>query len=491
MYKDKDLSSRRGVTRRGFLTVAVSAIVAGVVAGVGAYYAGTLSAPAAVTREVTKTVERVTTATVTKTVTATTATTPITTPTAPPAGEEIRIGTVQSLTGSHAGFGFGTLWGVQKAVEDINALGGVKVGGRRIPVRLITYDDGSDPSKTAALVTQCITVDNVVAMIGNDPPALGNPQCVTADRLRTPMVIASPFEPWYAAGPYTYVWNIGFNIGTPPPPGDPKYGKRGYTILDVIFGFTDKFADQTNRRVAVVACDDGDGTAWYAIFGPALAERGYKPYRVEEKFGLYPPGTMDFSSLITAWKEYGAEILWGNLPGVDFGTLWRQAKLLGWRPKLAYLGRGALFYDDVVAWGGDLPLGVACEVWWDPCYPYPGIGGRTSGSLAEEWVKEKLTPPNRMLGYSGYPKAQLLFDAIERAGSLDKEAINRALAETDNVIVLTGPVKFTDKHNSPVPLVIKQWVKTDKPWVWEDVVVYSDHPDIPAQREPIFPLPPI
>jgi branched-chain amino acid transport system substrate-binding protein len=49
--------SSRGVTRRGFLTVAVSAIVAGVVAGVGAYYAGTLSAPVKeVVKEVTKTI---------------------------------------------------------------------------------------------------------------------------------------------------------------------------------------------------------------------------------------------------------------------------------------------------------------------------------------------------------------------------------------------------------------------------------------------------
>jgi len=62
-------SSRgRGVSRRGFLTVAVSAIVAGVVAGVGAYYAGTLAAPV---KEVTKTLEQTVRETVTRTVTTT------------------------------------------------------------------------------------------------------------------------------------------------------------------------------------------------------------------------------------------------------------------------------------------------------------------------------------------------------------------------------------------------------------------------------------
>jgi len=103
------LSFRRGVTRRGFLTVAVSAIVAGVVAGVGAYYAGSLAAPVKeVVKEVTRTVTSTTTlapgapvtttvtitpppTTVTKTVTTTiTATTPTT-----PTRKAIRIGTTQ------------------------------------------------------------------------------------------------------------------------------------------------------------------------------------------------------------------------------------------------------------------------------------------------------------------------------------------------------------------------------------------------------------
>jgi len=72
----KDLSARRGVSRRGFLTVAVSAIVAGVVAGVGAYYAGTLAAPVKeVVKEITKTLERPITITETRTETRTVTTT--------------------------------------------------------------------------------------------------------------------------------------------------------------------------------------------------------------------------------------------------------------------------------------------------------------------------------------------------------------------------------------------------------------------------------
>ena len=108
-----DASSGGGVTRRGFLTVAVSAIVAGVVAGVGAYYAGSLAAPVKeVVKEVTRTVTSTTTlapgAPVTTTVTVTppttvtkTVTTTITATTTPtPTRKELRIGI--GTTGSMA-----------------------------------------------------------------------------------------------------------------------------------------------------------------------------------------------------------------------------------------------------------------------------------------------------------------------------------------------------------------------------------------------------
>ena len=75
------MSGEQRISRRGFLTVAVSAIVAGVVAGVGGYYAGLLSAPV---KEVTRTVERTVTTTTTLAPGAPYTTTVTTTITPPP-----------------------------------------------------------------------------------------------------------------------------------------------------------------------------------------------------------------------------------------------------------------------------------------------------------------------------------------------------------------------------------------------------------------------
>jgi branched-chain amino acid transport system substrate-binding protein len=57
------------------------------------------------------------------------------------AGEPIKIGTTQALTGHYAEFGIEQLRGLQMWVADVNSRGALL--GR--PVELVHYDDGSRP----------------------------------------------------------------------------------------------------------------------------------------------------------------------------------------------------------------------------------------------------------------------------------------------------------------------------------------------------------
>ncbi|MCJ7655850.1 MAG: amino acid ABC transporter substrate-binding protein, partial [Dehalococcoidia bacterium] len=79
-------------------------------------------------------------------------------------------------------------------------------------------------------------------------------------------------------------------------------------------------------------------------------------------------------------------------------------------------------------------------------------------------------------------------DAIERAGTLDGEKVNAALAATD-LMTVRHRVKFEANHFSRGPLVFGQWQKTNNPWVWECPVVFSKHDFIKATTSPIFPIP--
>ena len=83
-----------------------------------------------------------------------------------------------------------------------------------------------------------------------------------------------------------------------------------------------------------------------------------------------------------------------------------------------------------------------------------------------------------------------LADAIQRAGSLDPEKVNDALAKTD-MKTIVNRVKFNADHFNYGPVMFfGQWFKTDTPEKFELKIVYSANPDFaPASAPPIFPMP--
>jgi branched-chain amino acid transport system substrate-binding protein len=428
--------------------------------------------------------------------------TPAPTP-SPPAKEipkEIRVGTVSSLTGMFAGFGTGGSWGLSAAVDDVNRIGGVYVKeyDAQIPIRHILLNSESDPIKGGTLTENLILGEKINFLVSNpEPITVHIEKNNLADRYKIPHVGGvGPFEPYCAVREevethWEYTWCCSFGIATPPPEGDPRHGNPGYTILETWKTWLDLFGDQTNKTIGVYASDDPDGIGWFGLFGEAIGEWGYNVVGYEDKLGLFPMGTTDFRPLIQEWKDNEVEIIWGNCPAPDFGTMWRQARSMDFKPKMVGAARAALFYTEVAAWGGDLPLGCFIEMWWHPSFDpeqCPGIGGTTPQSLAERWTEDTGLPINISTGWA-YPGIQVLADAIERAGTLDGDAVNAAIAET-NLQTIDHLIKYDPvTHHTWSPLFIGQWYKTDTPEGWELPVVFSTHDFINTWAEPIFPIP--
>lgn len=414
---------------------------------------------------------------------------------APAAGGEVVLGTVCPLTGMFTGFGEGNAFGMKAAVDDINAAGGLDVGGKKMKVKLVTLDSESDPAKVTQLAEDLITREKVVFLVMPDAPA---PVTVTASTVGEKYKIPSlncggPFEPWdgmrsSATPPLEYAWITGFALGMPADKGDFR-DKPGYTIKDTWFAFLDLYASQTNKVAGVFATDEADGAGWYAAFPPMLKEYGCKVIGIENKLGLTPLETTDYSSMIKEWKDNNVEILWGNCPGPNFGAMWKQANGMGFHPKIVQMGRAPLFYIDAMSWGGDLANGVGVEVWWSPkLKDCPGIGNTTPESLAKRWADAKKQPLNPAIGH-GYEGVQIALAAISKAGLLDPVKINAAIPTLD-MPSINGRVKFNaQQHFNRIPLYYGQWFKTDKPEKWEMRIVLSKHDFLPAEDKPIFPIP--
>jgi ABC-type branched-subunit amino acid transport system substrate-binding protein len=416
------------------------------------------------------------------------------------ARKTVVVGSSADLTGIFESFGKGAVFGMQAAVADINALGGVDVAdeGGKLKLELKLFDNASDPIKAQEGAESLIVHDQVDILISPGPPSMNIPIASVAEQYKVPHLVSSgPLEPWLgqrmqANPPWEQSWMAGFAIIIPPAADDFRSGKPGYTIQDTWLDALSVNADKTSKKVGVFAADDSDGRGWYSLFPDVLKTNGYDVVGSDQNLGLVPLDGTDYSDLIKRWKDNGVEIIWGNSPSPHFQAMWAQAHALDFKPKIVSIGRGALFWQDVSQWGDDLPWGVGAEGVWSPKFPAseaPGIGNTTPQSLGERWTAAKHEPVNPLIG-SGYAAVQVLVDAIRRAGSLDRQKINTAIGQTD-LQTIEHRVKFDlNEHFSRGPIFFGQWIKTEDESGWDIPITFSKHSWLPAETDrAMFPVP--
>src|SRR6185503_10204487 len=81
------------------------------------------------------------------------------------AQQSLKVGAVVPLTGRYGAGGAQVRAGYEIAVEQINAAGGVTVGGKKMPLELVLLDDESDATKTVARL-ESLAAQGVTAYLG-------------------------------------------------------------------------------------------------------------------------------------------------------------------------------------------------------------------------------------------------------------------------------------------------------------------------------------
>ena len=85
-------------------------------------------------------------------------------------GDKIVLGAAISLTGKYSSNGVHTQNGYNMAVDRINSMGGVKVGGKTYMFDIIYYDDESNPKRITnweVLIATCNKRDLFIKLIIN------------------------------------------------------------------------------------------------------------------------------------------------------------------------------------------------------------------------------------------------------------------------------------------------------------------------------------
>ena len=106
-------------------------------------------------------------------------------------GDKIILGAAVSLTGKYSSNGVHTQNGYNMAVDRINSMGGVKVGGKTYKLDIIYYDDESNPKRAAQLAERLISQDGVEFMLGPYSSGLTKAMAPVTEKYGVPMVEAN------------------------------------------------------------------------------------------------------------------------------------------------------------------------------------------------------------------------------------------------------------------------------------------------------------
>jgi len=106
-------------------------------------------------------------------------------------GDTITLGAAVSLTGKYSTNGKHTKNGYNFAVDRINKMGGVKVGGKSYKLKVKYYDDESNSSRAAQLAERLIKQDGIKYMLGPYSSGLTKAIAPVTEANKIPMVEAN------------------------------------------------------------------------------------------------------------------------------------------------------------------------------------------------------------------------------------------------------------------------------------------------------------
>jgi branched-chain amino acid transport system substrate-binding protein len=335
------------------------------------------------------------------------------------AKDEILIGTHNPLSGIGALPGAEQKWAYAQAVEDINRAGGiyVKEYDKKLKVHLITIDDESDPGKAAAATERLIKRNKVDLMLSGQVAALGTlPGMITSEKFKT----------------YKFKYCTMYFF-------DPTHG--GIMPFEV---FNSVPEDQRPKRPALFMEDTFDGKTMGDVWAEIGEKYGYKMV-LRESMGM---GAKDFTSQVLKGKEANIDAILCMANAPETITLIRQLKENKVNIKWFQGFKGTWSNEFWKALGRDAE-GVLMDGFWSMDYDFPG-----AKELGERYYND-FKKYSTSVGYY-YATAHVLFQAIEKAGTLDDLKVRQAVMQNEYMST-NGPVKYNEKGIALFPLGNLQW----------------------------------
>lgn len=353
------------------------------------------------------------------------------------ASEPIKVGLTLGLTGKYSEMSNMQMKGFKLWEKDVNNKGGIL--GRKI--RLIIYDDKSDPLIAKALYEHLIMRDKADLVFGPYSSEITEAVLPVTEQYGYPVLTsgASSDKIWQKG--YNYVFGVYIPAS--------KY-TVGFLELLVIKGFND---------IAIVYADDS--------FSKSIAD-GTKKWA--ERFGLnillfegFKKGTKDLDSIAIKVNASNAQalIVCGHLD--EAVNMKLSLKNMGWQPKayFASVGPAVQAFHERLGANAD---GVFSSSQWEH-------HSRLNLPGCHEFYDAYMRTYDKAPSYhaaSAYAAGQILEAAIKKTKSLDRKKIRDVLSAMDTMTILGRyGVDKTGMQIKHFNLII-QWQNGKKEVVWPE-----------------------
>ncbi len=334
----------------------------------------------------------------------------------------LTIGFGMALTGGLAPNGKAALLAMQIAEEDINVRGGVL--GR--PVKLVYYDDQSNPSTVPGLYTKLLDVDKVdivVSGYATNMVAPAMPIVMQKDRTFFSLLglaVNSEFH-------YPRYFSI-------TPTGGPK-PKESFAE-----GFFAVAAEQNPKpqTVAVVGADAEFPRN--AMEGVRAQAKQYGMKIVYDK--TYPPTTADYTPIVRAVAATNPDIFFACSYPTDSVGIIRASSEIGFKPKLYGGGMVGLQATAIKTQLGPLLNGIVVYDFW---LPWAGFASDEGRDFVKKYQTRSAAAGVDLLGYYlppfGYALMQVVEQAVKGAGGTDDTKL-ADFARKNTFKTVVGDIKF-------------------------------------------------
>ena len=354
--------------------------------------------------------------------------------------QAVKIGAVVPLTGRYGPGGAQVRAGYEIAVEQINAAGGVTVGGKKVPLELVLLDDESDATKTVSRL-ETLAAQGVVGYLGGFGSDLHAAAASVAEKNKTPYLgIAFALNKIHQQG-FKYLFSPFWK--------SPDIGKLTQGLLSLIP------AAERPKTVAIFQEKTDWGQEMSASLdrgrqGRRLPGRGARRVRAGRQGLLGPHPQGQGGQRRRGLRDSHAARRHDDGQADEGARLHAQAQHHDPRLRLAAV-------DEEPRQGRRLDRagrGLAQR----------HQGARRQGAERRPTRRSSAVRPIRSWG-PPTPACRSWPPPSRKAGAADREKMRDAIAATDMMTVI-GPVKFRPDGTGIVQAAFAQWQNGKQELVW-------------------------